>query len=271
MVYMESVERLEKFWHNLIYEQKLSWGKLNVNGAIVAYYPEVPLFVFNHATGINVNEDEAESLLYEVTEYFSSRGVPFGCFRVSPLTRPRSFTSFLENHGFKKISKQLVMAFKGKKMEYKLNPEVKIKEIPRSEVDLFDKLLLTIFEMPTEWKNGIDRLMLQRKRKGGKFYLAYVERKPVGICFSLSSMKTGGIFGVGTLKEYRRRGIGTSLTAHALMDSIDEGNDFHTLQTEKGGNAERLFKKIGFEVDYTISYFIKEIHARPRGLWRPTT
>lgn len=70
MVYMESVDRLEKFWHNLIYEQKLSWGT-HGNGAVVTYYPEVPLFVFNHATGINVNEDEAESLLNEVTEYFS--------------------------------------------------------------------------------------------------------------------------------------------------------------------------------------------------------
>jgi len=270
MVYMESVERLEKFWHNLIYEQKLAWGT-HVNGAVVAYYPDIPIFVFNHATGINVNEDEAESLLNEVTEYFSSRGVPFSCFRVSPLTRLNSFTSFLENHGFKEISKQSVMAFKGKKMECKLNPEVKIKEIPRSEIDLFNKLLLTIFEMPFEWKDGFDRLMLQRKRKGGKFYLAYVERKPVGVCFSLSSMGTGGIFGVGTLEEYRRRGIGTTLIANAFMDSIDEGNDLITLQTAKGGNAERLFKKIGFETDHTISYFLTETQKRTIGQWRPTT
>ncbi len=259
MVYMRNVERLEQFWHNLISEQKLAWGT-HVNGTVVAYYPEVPLFVFNHAADINVSEDEAESLLNEVTEYFLSRGVPSVCFRVSPLTRPKSFTSFLENHGFERISEQSVMVFEGQKMEDKLNPEVKVKEISGSEIDLFDKLLLTIFEMPIKWKEGIDRLMFQRKRKGGKFYLAYVERKPVGICFSLSSMKTGGIFGVGTLKEYRRRGIGTTLTFHAVLESINEGNDLHALQAEKGGYAERLYRKTGFEIDHTISYFVKKIH-----------
>jgi len=113
--------------------------------------------------------------------------------------------------------------------------------------------------MPIEWKEGFDRLMLERKRKGGKCYLAYVEGKPVGICFFLSSMKTGGIFGVGTLKEYRKRGIGTTLTLHAVMDSINEGNDLHTLQAEKGGYAEQLYRKTGFEIDHTISYFVKKL------------
>lgn len=257
MVYMRSVERLEQFWHNLISEQKLAWGT-DVNGAVVAYYPEIPIFVFNHAADINVNENEAEDLLNRVTEYFLSKGVPFVCFRVSPLTRPKSFTSFLENHGFERKMENSVMVFKGKQLEDKLNPEVTVKEISESEIDLFNNLLLTIFEMPVEWKEGFDRLMLERIRKGGKFYLTYVEGKPVGICFSLSSMKTGGIFGVGTLKEYRRRGIGTTLTLRAVMDSINEGNDLHTLQAEKGGYAERLYRKTGFEIDHTISYFVKK-------------
>jgi hypothetical protein len=55
-----------------------------------------------------------------------------------------------------------VMVFKGKKVEDRLNFEVKVKEISESEIDVFDKLLLTIFEMPIEWKEGFDRLMLAR-------------------------------------------------------------------------------------------------------------
>ena len=261
MSVLGSVERLERFWHNLISEQKLAWGT-DVNGAVVAYYPEIPIYPLNHAADINVNEDEAESLLNKVTEYFLSRGFSFVCFRISPLTRPKSFTSFLENHGFERKMDNSVMVFNGKKMEDKLNPEVKVKEISESEIDVFDKLLLTIFEMPIEWKEGFDRLMLERKRKGGKCYLTYVEGKPVGICFFLSSMKTGGIFGIGTLKEYRRRGIGTTLTLHAVMDSINEGNDLHTLQTEKGGYAEQLYRKTGFEIDHTISYFVKKFGGK---------
>ncbi len=254
---MRIAGRLEQFWHNLISEQKLARGT-EKNGAVVAYYPEIPLFVFNHAADINVSEDEAENLLNRVKEYFLSKGFPFVCFRISPLTRPKSFNSLLENHGFKRISEQSVMVFKGKQLEDKLNPEVTVKEISESEIDLFNKLLVTMFEMPIEWKEGFDRLMLERMRKGGKCYLAYVEGKPVGTCGLLSSMKTGCIYGVGTLKEYRRRGIGTTLTLHAVMDSINEGNDLHTLQAEKGGYAERLYRKTGFEIDHTISYFVKK-------------
>jgi hypothetical protein len=42
------------------------------------------------------------------------------------------------------------------------------------------------------------------------------------------------------------------------MESIKEGNDLHTLQTAKGGNAERLYKKVGFEVDHIVSWYVKE-------------
>ncbi len=255
-----SAERLEGFWHNLISEQRLAGGT-TVNGAVVAYCPEVPIYPLNHAADINVSEDEAESLLNRVTEYFSSRGFPFVCFRISPLTRPRSFTFLLEDHGFERKMQNSVMVFKGKKVEDKLNPEVKVKEISENEIDVFDKLLLTVFEMPIEWKEGFDRLMLERMRKGVKCYLAYVAGKPAGICFSLSSMKTGGIFGVGTLEEYRRRGIGTTLTLHAVMDSINEGNDLHTLQTETGEYAERLYRNLGFETDHTVSYFVKKFQT----------
>ena len=72
---MRNVERLEQFWHNLISEQKVAWG-IDMNGAVVAYYPEVPIYPLNHAADINVSEEEAESLLNRVTEYFSSRGFP---------------------------------------------------------------------------------------------------------------------------------------------------------------------------------------------------
>jgi len=233
-----------------------------VNGAVGACYPEVSIHQFNHAANINVNEDEAENLLNRVTGYFLSRGSPYVCFRVSPLTRPRTFSSFLENHGFKRKAEESVMVFKGKHVEDKLNPEVKVKEISESEIEVYNKIASLSFEMPIEWKEGLDRFGLETMRKGAKLYLAYVEGKPVGTSGLLSLMKTGGIFFVGTLAEYRRRGIGTTLTAHAIVDSIKEGNDLHTLQTTKGGNAERLYRKIGFVTDHTISWFVKNLQIK---------
>jgi len=253
-----SVERLEQFWHSLVLT--VPWST-DIDGAIVIHCPEMPVPLFNNATRINVKEDEAENLLNRVLNYFSSKRFPFACFRISPLTRPRSFTSLLEHHGFerKPEHEQSVMVFKGKLLEDRLNRAINVKEISEDEIDLFDRLLITSFEMPIEWKEVFDKINLEWMRKGAKHYLAYVEGKPVGTTTLISLMKTGGIFNVGTLKEYRRRGIGTTLTVHALMDSIDERNDLHTLQATKGGNAERLYQKIGFQIDHTISYFVKKL------------
>jgi len=256
---LRNVERLEQFFHNFVLT--LPWGT-DVNGAVVTCYPEVPFYGFNHAADINVNEDEAEKLLNKITKYFVSKESPYFWFRVSPLTRPRSFTSLLEYYGFERDLEESVMVFKGKQVEDKLNPEVKVKEISKSEIDVWNRLVLTSFEMPFEWKKGFDRFILGWIRKGAKFCLAYVEGKPVGASVLFSLMKTGGIFAVGTLKEYRRRGVGTTLTVHAIIDSIKEGNNLHTLQAEKGGYAERLYRKIGFETDHTTSWFVKKLRGK---------
>ena len=253
---MESIERLEQFWYNLVLD---FFGGTDMNGAVRVCYPEIPIHQFNNIADINVYEDEVENLLKRATGYFRSKGFPYVWFRVSPITRPRTFRSFLENHGFEKKTEESVMVFKGKHVEDKLSPKVKVKEISESEIELWNRIASLSFEMPIEWKGGLDRFDLEVMRRGARLYLAYVERKPVGTSGLLSLEKTGGIFFVGTLVEYRRRGIGTTLTAQAVVDSIKEGNNLHTLQTTKGGNAERLYREIGFETNYTIHWFSKKI------------
>jgi GNAT superfamily N-acetyltransferase len=253
---MTNVERLEQFWHDLV----LTFPETaQIKGAVACHVPGMPVPIFNHAASVSLNGDEVEDFFKTVIKYFSSKKLPFACFRVSQLTRPTSFSSFLEEHGFKKEEEQSIMVFKGKPPEDKPNPDVKIKEISKDEIDTFDKLLVTIFEMPTEWKKVIDRLLPIWIQKGARNYMAYVKRKPVGITTLFSSMKTGGIFNVGTLKKYRRHGIATALTLKALLDSVKKENDLHTLQTVKGGNAQRLYQQIGFKTDHTITFFLRKL------------
>jgi GNAT superfamily N-acetyltransferase len=231
----------------------------DLKGAVITCNPDIPLPPCNHVADVNVNEDEAENLLNVVIKHVKSKGSPFVRFRITPLTHPRTFSSFLESHGFEKKAEDSIMVFKGKGLGDKLGPSGEVSEILESEIDVADKILFTVFEFPIEWKRKWDRLMIDWMRKGGKYYVAYVEGEPVGTSFLFSSMKTGGIFNVGTLKEYRKRGIATALTTRAIMESIKEGNDIHTLQTAKGGNAEHLYKKIGFVADHTASWYVKKL------------
>jgi GNAT superfamily N-acetyltransferase len=253
-----STERFERFWHDMILA--FPWG-MRVTGAVVSCYPEVPISQFNHAADIDVREDQTEDLLETVTRHFVSKGFTDVRFRTTPLTRPRSFSTFLLSHGFVRSveDEESAMFFKGKNLERKLNPEVMVKEISEGEVDVYGKLLLTIFEMPFEWKKDIDTFILEIMRKGAKCYMAYAGKKPVGTSALFSFMKTGGVFNAGTLKKHRRRGIGTTLVARAVMDSIKEGNTLHILYTAREGNPERLYRKIGFKTDHTVVWFVKHL------------
>jgi hypothetical protein len=141
-------------------------GGTEVNGAVVSCYPEVPISQFNHAADVDISEDEAEDLLEAVTRHFVSRRSPDVRFRTTALTRPRSFSAFLQNHGFARSleDEESAMVFKGKDLEDKLSPNVNVKEISESEVGVYSKLLLTIFEMPFEWKKGVDTFILEIDR-----------------------------------------------------------------------------------------------------------
>lgn len=252
---MADVKRLEWFWHSLA----LTFPEtVRIKEAVAMHVLELPLPLFNNVTNVNVNDAEAEDFIKTVIKHFASRKLPFACFRVTPLTRPTSFTSLLELYGFERSFEESIMVFNEKPSEDKLNTDVKIKEISENEIDLFDKLVVEIFVMPPESKKVLDRISLEWMQKGGKFYLAYVEGKPVGTTVLFSLMKTGCIFNVGTLKEHREHGIGTTLTVKALLDSVNEGNELHTLQAMKGEDAERFYQRIGFEIDHTVAYYVKK-------------
>jgi ribosomal protein S18 acetylase RimI-like enzyme len=213
----------------------------------------------NSAADINVKEDEAEDLLNRVTKHFQSAGSSVVRFRITPLTRPRTFGSFLESHGFERKGEESIMVFTGGQLEGKLSKDVKVREISESEVDVGNTVASAAFEFPTEWRREFDNFTLDCMQKGGRYFVGYVGEKPVGTSFLFSLIKTGAIFVVGTLEEYRKRGVATTLTVHTVMESIKQGNDLHTLQTAKGGNAEKLYKEIGFEVDHTASWYVKKL------------
>jgi GNAT superfamily N-acetyltransferase len=250
-----NVDRLEKNWRDLVQTYPET---VELKGATVAHCLQTPDILFNHVTHVNTTEDRAETFLKVIINHFSSRKLPFACFRVSPLTPP-SFVSLLERYGFEKDLEQSIMTFEGKPSNNRPQPNVTIDEIKEDSIDVFDRLMITNFEMPAEWKEVMDKLLVDCMRKGVRNYLAYADGQPVGTISLFSKSRTGCILNVSTLKEYRNRGIGTELTMHAVSDSFKEGNDLHTLQTHKGGDAEKLYRKIGFKVDHTVSFLVKKL------------
>jgi len=79
------VERLEKFWREMF-----ALFGTDLKGAIAIYNPDVPIFVVNHVACVNVSENEVENLVNRAKEYYLSRDYSYICFRISPITHPKS-------------------------------------------------------------------------------------------------------------------------------------------------------------------------------------
>jgi GNAT superfamily N-acetyltransferase len=250
-----NIERLEGYWRDFVLS--FPWTT-NLDSAVVASYPKLPYYETNHVANINIDEDEAEDFLEEVTKDPVLHDSPTLWFRVSPITRPESFGFLLEKKGFRRDFETSVMTFKRNRVHI-TNDGVRINQISKHVTEDWKRTMCTIFGVPPEWKDGFDDYVGSYTRKGARCYLAYINDEPVGTSSLLSLRGCGGIFSVGTLKQYRGRGIGTALTMRALTDSAEEGNTLHLLYADKGEYAEHLYKKMGFNIDYTVTWFVKEI------------
>lgn len=78
---------------------------------------------------------------------------------------------------------------------------------------------------------------------GVRIYLAIRDGEPAGFAWTSLSRRAVGVFGVGTLPEHRRLGIGRAVTAFAAREA--PGADLAWLQSSEMGRP--LYASMGFE------------------------
>jgi hypothetical protein len=258
---MSKLASLEQFWRDLVLNFS---GSKKLNEAIAISYPKAPFFAVNHIADVKATEKTATTLLNNAESFFHTQKVPFSSFRISPQT-PSTFKNCLEENGFLAQSDQSVMIYsKTLPPQFSNSQDTTVKVVENTkDVEVMSDLMMEIFEMPKEWRQGFLEFNLESFQRGWRFYLANVKGQPVGTCALFSSGGVSGIFNVGTLKQCRGYGTGSALTIQALKDSMTIGNRLHSLQAETGGNAERLYMKLGFVVDHQIQFYAKDLTIQP--------
>jgi ribosomal protein S18 acetylase RimI-like enzyme len=103
----------------------------------------------------------------------------------------------------------------------------------------------TAFGYPAEASAGWLAPMVE----AGTVWLAEVGGRVVGAARSVVTDGWAGpavgVFGVGVLPEYRRRGIGSALTSHLVAEGFAAGAKFAHLNPDTG-DAGRLYERLGF-------------------------
>jgi GNAT superfamily N-acetyltransferase len=77
-------------------------------------------------------------------------------------------------------------------------------------------------------------------------YLVRINGRAVARCELFACDGLGRVEAVFTLLAYRGRGLASALIGRAIADSITAGNDLTYIQAEPGGNAQRLYERLGF-------------------------
>ena len=77
-------------------------------------------------------------------------------------------------------------------------------------------------------------------------YVGYVEGRPAATSCLITTGAVAGIYWVSTLEEFRGRGFGAAISAHAIRVGQSLGCDMATLQASPLGRP--VYERMGFEV-----------------------
>ena len=91
-----------------------------------------------------------------------------------------------------------------------------------------------------------------------RLVLASVGRKPAGTLAVHGRRGLSGVYCVGTIPEFRERGVATALLRRAKEISDSEGRTTLTLQTFRSDSLERFYYKRGFELAYSKDVLVKK-------------
>jgi GNAT superfamily N-acetyltransferase len=114
------------------------------------------------------------------------------------------------------------------------------------EPEGFDNMLLPMFSFP-----------------GSMTFLAEVDGRPVATGAGLVIPEHGivGLYGAGTLKEYRGRGLQTAMLETRLRAAAHAGCEFAVIVTQGGTVSQRNAERMGFRVAYSKATLIKNAPA----------
>ena len=126
----------------------------------------------------------------------------------------------------------------------------------RDRAALHDHLsvLVASFGMPMELAQ---RLLTERVLGllAAEFYVGYVDGAPVASSALIATDRVAGVWNVGCLPHYRRRGFGEAMTWHAVRRGAELGCDMANLQASEMGQP--VYARMGFEAVAGYRTFVR--------------
>lgn len=149
----------------------------------------------------------------------------------------------------------LILKFKQVGMSMKLD----------SKFDFQKRLIIKKISSPEEIKEWVDiypqafgykisRETLIATNDKINYYLAILNKEPIGTAIVHKTNNVSGIHGVGVIPSARRKGFAEEIMKHVINESIDNEMEYSTLQASEMGKG--IYLRLGYSEDFTINNYI---------------
>ena len=243
----DAVENNLFFWASKEKEVKNSQINFIEKEEYSIFQSKLPIPLGNMVYKTNFSSEQLEEKIEGVIQYFKDLNHPFVWF-TGDQTRPTNLQERLvSEYNFKMITNP-GMYFNTKHLkEIEVIENLQILRVETKEqLEDWINVLLESFEMKHEGLRDFFLHWLEHKKVGSSSaFIGYYEGKAVSISAIYYGAGVAGIYCVGTIKEARKKGIGTAVTLAAVKEAKERGYEIVILHSsEMGYNA---YKRMGFE------------------------
>jgi GNAT superfamily N-acetyltransferase len=213
----------------------------------------------NSIARAQLEADEVERAVEEAAAWYRQQPARFFWW-TGPQSSPPDLDARLEAAGLSPAGRDwLGMAMPLAEVDEELaSPDgvVVEKAVAEADVALWAEVFCDAHEVPA-WA-GESWVEAARRAEFGELpwrcWVACLDGEPAGVGLSFVGAGAVGLYGIGTLPQARRRGVGTALTLVPMLQARDEGVDTAILHATPDG--EKLYPRLGFTEYCRVSRFL---------------
>ncbi|MBN1363862.1 MAG: GNAT family N-acetyltransferase [Syntrophaceae bacterium] len=229
------------------------WGNLNSSlnqtDSIVAMSTGVRIADINWAFNEKPLNKDNEKHIYEIKKYYEKLNLSFWWW-VYPCGQSPDTDRILRDAGLRLYTKVSCMAAKLSEslLDCKMTDKIKVLPVKnKKDLLVWKDISFDGFEMPPYTREQYGAFVLSFKldsQSPQKFFLAYLDEKPVATSLLFFHKNIAGLYYVSTLPTYRNRGYGLKITQAAMQSAKESGFTDIILQATPVG--ARVYKSAGF-------------------------
>jgi ribosomal protein S18 acetylase RimI-like enzyme len=218
----------------------------------------VPFPLMNTVFRTQLKRDNVDEVIKEIVAHFESKNVTSFTWWTEPGTQPTDLGKYLAAHGFSYNEGPPGMAVDLTALheDLKSPPGLTVERVrDAGSLRKWVHTLASGFELPDTCENaffdlfiglGFDLPMLN--------YVGFLNGEPVAAAELFLGAGAAGIYGVVTVPEARRRGIGSALTLAPLREARAKGYRIGILHSSEMGLG--VYRQLGFQEYCRMSHYV---------------